>query len=88
MSRSGIARVDGNAARGSWRKHGAVRVIIAKTRGARVSELGSERVKAFGVSAANSGERTACPLWWAGDRFNARRQNNEPLTSYRRIKRF
>jgi len=24
------------------------------------------------VSAANSGERTACPPWWAGGGFNAR----------------
>jgi len=40
--------------------------------------------KAFGVSAANSGERTAWPLWWAGDGFNARTLNAEMLTSYRR----
>jgi hypothetical protein len=30
--------------------------------------------KAFGVSAANSGERTACPPWWADSGFNARKE--------------
>jgi hypothetical protein len=34
------------------------------------------------VSAANSGERTACPLWRTGRGFNAQRQNDEMLTSY------
>jgi hypothetical protein len=40
--------------------------------------------KAFGVSAANFWDRTACPPWGVGGGFNARRQNGEILTSYRR----